>query len=256
MNAKSGWTWVRLGFALFRKRPAEMSALFFAYLFLNLVVCLVPLIGPMLPLILVPVFAISFMQACHNIDGDQAVSPGLLWIGFRSPALSKLLTLGLCNIAALVLAEWISSLADGGALRTYVRSMIELDTKYEANPDALLGIIVFFLAYLPGMMAFWHSAPLVVWQRLSVPKALFFSFFAVLRAWQAFIIYGISWIALRMLIPMLAGNLIHLVFGSLLMMALTAVTVSMILTIAMYCSFYPTYTDVFGKPDEENQPAA
>ena len=50
--AHTGWSWVKQGFALFRKQPAEMSTLFLAYMFLMLILGIIPVLGQMLPLIL------------------------------------------------------------------------------------------------------------------------------------------------------------------------------------------------------------
>ena len=87
LPAKTGWLWVKDGFALFRKQAAEVSTLFLSYMFLMLALGIVPVIGQLLPLILVPVFAMSFMQACANIEQGKRVYPNLLLVGFRSPAL-------------------------------------------------------------------------------------------------------------------------------------------------------------------------
>ena len=66
LPAKTGWIWIKEGFALFRKQPAEISTLFLAYMFAMLLLNVVPLLGRILPLVLVPVFAMSFMQACAS----------------------------------------------------------------------------------------------------------------------------------------------------------------------------------------------
>ena len=256
VNAHTGWLWVKQGFTLFRTQSAEMLALFFAYMFLNIGLSFVPLIGPFLPLMLVPVFSVSFMQACREIDAGRPAYPNLILAGFRSPALPGLLALGTLNIAATALAAWVSYQADGGALREYILSLINPESKYVANSDVLIGMAVFCLVYLPALMAFWYAAPLLAWQRMSPAKALFYSFFAVQRAWRAFIFYGLLWVALRMILPGVIGVIVIEIFGSALFAALTILTVTILLTVAMYCSFYPTYTDIFGKPDEVDQPAA
>ena len=63
LPANAGWLWVKQGFALFRKQPAEMATLFLAYMFLMLIIGIVPLFGQILPMVLVPVFSMAFMQA-------------------------------------------------------------------------------------------------------------------------------------------------------------------------------------------------
>ena len=66
--SKVGIEWIRQGFALFRKQPAELSMLFLLYMLLMCAVSLIPLIGQALPLLLVPVFSMAFLQACVHIE--------------------------------------------------------------------------------------------------------------------------------------------------------------------------------------------
>ena len=251
VNALSGWTWVKQGAALFRRRPAELSILFFTYIFLNMGL----LVLPILPFLLVPVFSIGFLQAVRMVDLGGLVSPTLLFFGFRSRFLPKLLLLGALNVIGLFVAEMIASAADDGALRAFVTATIEAGGKLTAEPpDFFLWESVLFLAYLPTVVALWYAAPLVVWQNMSVPKAVFFSFFSVLRRWPAFIVFALSWMSSRMLSGLFI-NLIGKIMGNDLMLALIAFPISMSLVVVMYCSFYPAYTDVFGKPEEDDQSA-
>src|SRR5438046_774177 len=114
LPAKTGWIWVKEGFALFRKQPAEISTLFLAYMFLMLAVGIVPVLGQLLPLILVPVFSMAFMQACVQIEREKRVFPSVLLTGFRSPALKNLLILGCLYLLAAIIAIAASTLIDGG----------------------------------------------------------------------------------------------------------------------------------------------
>ena len=68
LPAATGWQWIKDGFALFRKQPAELSTLFLTYMFLMMIITIIPLVGQVLPLVLVPVFSIAFMQACVQVE--------------------------------------------------------------------------------------------------------------------------------------------------------------------------------------------
>jgi hypothetical protein len=92
--AKEGISWIKQGFALFRRQPSELSMLFLLYMLLMFSLSLIPLIGQLLPLMLVPAFTMAFMQACVEIEADRKVKPSLLLTAFRSPALGTLLKLG------------------------------------------------------------------------------------------------------------------------------------------------------------------
>ncbi|MFZ6872488.1 BPSS1780 family membrane protein [Undibacterium sp. Di27W] len=248
VKALSGWTWITQGAALFRRRPLELSVIFFTYIFLNMASCVLPF----LPLLLAPAFSIGFLQAVRTVDLGGVVSPNLLFFGFRSRVLPKLLLLGALNFIGFLIAEMIASAVDGGALRAFVKATIATGGKLATEPpDFSLWENVFFLAYLPTIVALWYAAPLVVWQKMSAPKAVFFSFFSALRIWPTFVVFILSWLGLRMLSGLLI-NLIGSILGNDLMLTVIAFPISIMLIVVMYCSFYPAYTDVFGKPDDED----
>jgi len=251
LPAKTGWLWVKQGVALFRKQPAEMSTLFLSYMFLMLALNIIPILGQLLPLILVPVFGIAFLQAAQNIEQDKRVYPNLLLTGFRSPALRNLLLLGMLYLLAAVVAVAVSRLADGGI---FWNAMLGtgLDTKDIENSNISLAMIVAALVYIPAAMAFWFAAPLIVWQQMSLGKALFYSFFAVRRAGRAFIVYGLVWLLIGVLLPAAVSTIIALLIDNITIMMFILLPLSIILTVIMYCSFYPTYTAVFGKPASDD----
>jgi len=249
LPAKSGWLWVKEGFALFRKQPAEMSTLFMAYMFLMLVVGLVPLLGQVLPLFLVPIFSIGFLQACANIERGQRVFPNLLLTGFRSPARNRLLQLGVLYLLAAILVIAVSSIIDGGVFWQAMSGQRGLEA--ETMRDSNMGLAMLFAAtlYTPAAMAFWYAAPLIAWQKMGVAKAIFYSFFAVYRQGRAFLVYGLAWAALGVLLPVVASLVTALLFEKAIITVMVLLPLSIVLTVVMYCSFYPTYTHVFGKPD-------
>lgn len=251
--ARTGWLWLKEGIALFRQQPAELSTLFLGYMFLMLVLSLVPVVGQLAPLILVPVFAMAFMQACRHIEQGKRVYPNLLLTGFRSPALGRLLTLGLLYLLAAYAAVGASSLVDGGAFWTAMTS-VSAEAK-EAKGGNFLAIVVAALIYIPAGMAFWFAAPLIAWQQMPVSKSLFYSFFAVRSSGRAFIVYGLAWLLFGVLLPSIIGFVFGLLFSMTVAMFIL-LPLSIILTVVMYCSFYPTYTAIFGRPSNDDTPAA
>jgi hypothetical protein len=102
--------------------------------------------------------------------------------------------------------------------------------------------------YTPAAMAFWYAAPLIAWQEMGVGKAVFYSFFAVKRSGQAFLVYGLAWLLIGVILPAVLSSIVALVVGKAFAVMVVLLAVSLILTVVMYCSFYPTYTHVFGRP--------
>ena len=129
LPAITGWLWVKEGFAIFRKQPAELSTLFFGYMFLMLAVGIIPVIGQLLPLILIPLFSMTFMHACVHVMTGKRVYPNLLLVGFRSPAVRTLIKLGTLYLVAAIVAIGASSLVDGGVFWQAITGQITLDAE-------------------------------------------------------------------------------------------------------------------------------
>jgi len=123
--AKEGIGWIKQGFALFRRQPSELSMLFLLYMLLMFSLSLIPLIGQLLPLMLVPAFTMAFMQACVEIEADRKVKPSLLLTAFRSPALATLLKLGALSMRDGVLAcGSTGDLATHGAVQSHFLQLL------------------------------------------------------------------------------------------------------------------------------------
>ncbi|HJU71817.1 MAG TPA: BPSS1780 family membrane protein [Paucimonas sp.] len=252
LPAKTGWLWVKEGFALFRKQPAELSTLFLLYIFLMFALGIIPVLGQLLPLVLVPVFSMAFMQACAQVEQGKRVYPNLLLTGFRSPAVRPLLILGVLYLLAAVLAIAASALVDGGAFWNMMSGQAALDPKTTRDANLMLAMLCAAMVYVPAAMAFWYAAPLVAWQDMGVGKSLFYSFFAVRNATRAFLVYGLAWAALGVILPAIVSSFIALLLGTAMVAIVILLPLSLVLTVIMYCSFYSTYKSIFGKPPPQD----
>lgn len=252
LSAKTGWLWINQGWTLFWKQPTEMLALFLVYMLIMLSLSIIPIIGQALSLILVPIFTMSFMQACLYIEKGQRVYPNLLLINFLWSKLSKLLILGILYLLIAFITIAISMLIDDGIFwKAITNSEINHITIKDSN-NIRVAIIITIIMYIPTTMAFWFAAPLIVWQKMSLGKALFYSFFAVYSAGKAFIVYMLTWIGIGILIPVIINIMITLFINNVAIIVFILLPLSMILSLIMYCSFYPTYTTIFGDPQYSN----
>lgn len=249
LPAPTGWLWIKEGFALFRKQPADISTLFIGYMFMMLVLGVLPVLGQLLPLMLIPVFSIAFMEACRRIAVGRRVYPNLLLAGFRSPQVKSLLFLGLLYLLAAMLAVAASSIVDGGLFWRAMSGQTALDPKTVEGSNLLSAMIFAGVVYLPAAMAFWYAAPLIAWQNMPVGKAVFYSFFTVYRQGRAFLVYAAAWIGIGVLLPSFVSLIAGAILGRALTTMLVLLPLSVALTVVMYCSFYPTYTRVFGDPE-------
>lgn len=242
LPAIAGWQWIKRGAALFVKQAGGLSTLFFAYMFLMLLAGLLPFIGQVLPVILVPVFSIAFMQACVHIEQGKRVFPNLLLVGLRKPAFPSLLALGLLYLLMLALALGVASLVDDGMLWRVLSGEIDVQSEQVRESNVGTAILLTIVLYIPAAMSFCFAAPLIYWHKMSVGKAVFFSFFGVLRLIKAFIVFALAWFA----ISIISTKLVLVLFGQGQLAMTVMFPLSIVLTVIMHCSFYASYRQVFG----------
>lgn len=252
LPAISGWLWIRQGFLLLRQRMAEMATLFLGYVLSVLILGMIPILGQILAVVLTPTFSIAFMQACLNIEQGKRVLPTLLLSGFRSPAFKRLLALGLLYLAVAALALMVAGLVSDGMIWQVLSGKIELDEKTLKDSNISLAMMCGLIVYIPVILAFWFAAPLIYWQDMGVGKAVFFSFFAVLRAAKAFLMYGSAWFGLSTF-GFICATLVSVPLGALLgaqmASAITMYVLLIFLSSLNQCAFYYSYTQSFGRPE-------
>ncbi|UGQ47104.1 BPSS1780 family membrane protein [Massilia endophytica] len=251
LPAITGWQWVKQGFSLFRQQPGGLSTLFLGYMFIMLFFGLIPVLGQLLPVILVPVFSVAFMRACAFIDYKRRIVPALLVSGFQKPAFPQLFALGMLYLAVAALAVGLSALVDDGMFIQLLTGRVQANSPELRGSNIGSAILLAVLVYLPGAMGFAFAAPLIYWQKMSLGKAIFFSFFSVLRSIKAFAVFAASWFGMTVL----ASQLILLIFGRNQFAMTLMMPMSVILTVVLHCSFYAAYRQIFGQPEAE-APAA
>jgi hypothetical protein len=245
--AKTGWLWVKEGFALFRRQPMELSTLFLCYMFMMLGIGIIPLAGEVLPLLLTPVFSMAFMQACVQVERGERVYPGTLLAGFRSPAFRKLAMLGVFYLIAAIIAIAASAVVDGGQFWKIITGQIPLNEDTVRDSNISLAMMFSAAVWIPASMAFWYAPPLIMWNGMGVGKAMFYSFFSVKKAALAFIVYGLAWFLVGGMLPTIVASLTALVLGQAMAVTVILAPTLLVMTVVLYCSFYPTYTCIFGK---------
>jgi hypothetical protein len=246
LRATQGWRWVRDGFALLRRQPVALLAITFLNLMLLSLSVVIPLFGPVAPLVLTPALLVGVMHAMRAVEAGKAPSPLLLFAGFRDgggQAWKPLLVLGAFNAAATLLALGLAALADGGTLMKLATGQMTPDEPAVEEGSLVYAAIVFVLVYTPVQMSLWYAPLLVAWHRVPPFKALFFSFFAVLRNKGAFLVFALGWFGAAFVASFAIRLLNALLAGSPLLLSMLLSPLSLLMITAVYCSFWPTYRD-------------
>ncbi|RJX33524.1 MAG: hypothetical protein C4516_01675 [Oxalobacter sp.] len=254
LTARHGWNWIKQGFAIFRMHPGQFSLLFSTYLVILIALAFIPFLGSFLQAFFAPIFSMIFMIACAQIERKGELNPLQLRASFDPPVGKRIFTLGAIYVAIglfLSLAVMFVFSSLGNVLMgELLKGGPAVKTTAQQDIGVLITMLTFFLIFMPPL---WYAAPLIVWQKMPVFQAMFYSFFAVFRAIRAFIVYFLGWMLVGVLCPVFISGLLATVVGkSFAMVLLFLMTIFM--SILLYCSFYPTYIDVFGKPDLPHTP--
>jgi hypothetical protein len=165
----------------------------------------------------------------------------------RRALLTLCVIYGLSAVGILLLCELIS----GGAMQ---RLMLLLGQS-EPNPEELsallsepgvaaaglaFGVLVTLLS-----VPFWHAPALVHWGAQGVGQALFSSTLAVWRSRGAFLVYGLSWVAVFMLFGA-ASAILFALLGLHQLAPWIALPAGLMFSAVFYVSLLFTFNDSFG----------
>jgi hypothetical protein len=243
--ASRGRAWFSLGWRLFKRSPLGWLTLVLAYWMLVALLNEVPVAGSLISTLLLPAFSVSFMAACAEAERGVRPSIRMLLIGFRK-RLPTLLVVGGLYLISILAVLGISAFLDGGTLfRWIVRGVPPPDTAI-ADGSVLRALLLASIVAAPGLMAFWFAPVLTAWRDMGAVQSMFYSFFASLRNWRAFAVYGMV-IAISALVISLAVTVLAVAArGSpgALRGVMLGLTVGLLPTI--FASFYYSYKDIFG----------
>ena len=252
--ARQGAQWVRRGFAVFVKQPMAFAGLFAAFLFAVFALTLLPVVGPLLLLALLPLGSLGFMVATQDALAGRFPLPRAFIAPLRGGRAQSLaiVKLGLIYAAAtwgiLAFSDWL----DGGALD----ALMEAQTSGAAAPDVIadkladprleIGVLLRF--GLLGLLSvpFWHAPALVHWGGQKAGKSLFFSTIACWRNKGAFAVYSLTWLCVFLLFALVA-NLLFALVGRAQLVPFVAMPASLIFSTVFYASLYFTFADCFAQ---------
>jgi len=250
--ANQGLLWAQLGVRTFLRRPIAFAALLGAFVLAAFAAALVPFIGPLIGLAMLPLVTLGFMLASRIVIEGGVPTPMVYVVPLRAERsrVISLLWLGAVYAAATFAALWISGVVDGGALAGLMQPVpdgqnpSDVVAKRLAEPGLLAGLAL--RLGLTGLLSvpFWHAPALVYWDGQSVAQSLFSSTLACWRYRGAFLVYALAWCAFVMMFGM-AASLVFALFGSPEMFAVAGVPISLMITTVFYASLYFTFADSF-----------
>jgi hypothetical protein len=226
LPASTGWDWLKQGIDLFRKQPAALTTLLFANILVSIFLSFVPLLGPLLS------------------------TPAVLLTGFRQPALAALCKIGLIYVGLGLVEMSVVALSMGPE---FFQKIAARQADPKAAESLSMEVLVFLLIGLLNvvmMVTLYFAAPLAFWKRMTTGKALFYSFFAVVRAARVFLVLLLAWFGILMALVMA----VLLLFGDAAIGRVVAVWLVFLFMLLLQCALYAGYRTIFGKPADDGAP--
>lgn len=249
--ARTGWTWIGLGWKTFLRQPLALAGLFFMFMLLASLVSMVPGLGVAIVLTLIPTVNLGLMAATREAAAGRFPMPLMLFTALRGPQdrVRQMLLLGAAYAMVVAAVLLVVAMLAGDAIGPLnVSDNPSTEELQEAVAQRSTALLLFLLLYTPVAMAFWHAPALVHWHGVSPVKALFFSIATCWANKWAMMVYVLGW----SLVFVLAGNLITGIaaaMGGAAAVQIVILPAILLMAAAFHTSIYFTYRDSFVRED-------
>jgi len=239
--ARTGIQWVKLGIKTFGKQPLALTGLFFMYTAAFSILLLIPVVGFVLALGIVPAATLGLMAATKEAEKGRFPMPTVLISAFRAgkQQMRAMLVLGLLYAGACTIVMTLLPL-----LVDVPQQQASATTEAMLTPQFQMVLLVGTLLYLPISLMFWHAPALVHWHGVSPVKSLFFSTVACLRNAKAFLMYGLAWVGV-VFVAALVITLIATMTSNPQVAAAALMPLGLLITAMFSTSLYFTFRDSF-----------
>lgn len=239
LNAARGWVWVKQGYQLIMRNPLLSISLALAGVLVIFAVSYIPLLGPSVAVLLLPVLLAGYMRICRALEEDEEVELQQLFAGFGKHAI-RLVSLGGFMIMGVLIISMVMIFI-GGELLTSLLEGFQAGSDPQRLAEVMLAggasvafsLLVGFILMFALIMALQYAPMLVFFSGLPP--------FAALRA-------SLSG-SLRNIIPYTVYSLIMQIIALLFSVLPSGVELVVLLPLSL-TSLYVSYRNIFPFPGE------
>jgi len=227
VDAGRGWGWIAEGFELFKKQAGLWIGIVVVLLVITVALSLIPLLGAIATVLLMPVFGGGLMLGCRSLHRDGTLEFNHLFAGFKTQTGSLVALGGFAIVGWIIVALPVLAIVGTGAFFGAARS--DAAGVAAIGSSFALAMLVMLALSILVYMALWFAPALVVLRGVAPVAALQSSFSGCLKNIVPFLIYGLVVFVLGILatIPLGLG---WLVLGPVLV-----------------ASIYTAYRDIYGE---------
>jgi hypothetical protein len=256
--ARRGIAWLREAAGMLAAARVPWLFLLLVYYVIQLMVSVVPVVGPLAMMVMRPVFGVGFLAAAWTQERGGLPEIRHLFRGFQTNLLA-LLPIGVVLVVGTTLAVLATVLVDGGVLLDAITSNAKPDEALAANGRVEAAMLFGIVCALPTLLAVWFAPALIVFQDCSARVALATSLRAALANWRPLAVYGLLLFFYGAVLPGVAIALVALIVPPAAVpyvIALTVVPYVFLFVAAQAISDYVAYRDVFHAHELDAAPPA
>lgn len=252
LPALAGWMWVRDGWSLFRSQPlAFFSWAMFVSLML-MIATITPPIGPLFFIILMPTATLLSLSAGRHATEGRKILLGTWVEPLRQPMVfRRLLGMGGLYVAFCLLLGLAVFMPFSAEVTEALKNVEKTNDLLPLMEAVRTPMIIFGILYVIMAAIFWFAPALVGWHGIRITQALFFSWIACWRNKWAFLVYGLCWLAVFLVVDTLISILVMAGLEP-STAATIQVPINVVATAVLYCSFYTSYVGVFNDGKRES----
>ena len=249
--ARTGVQWFKAGARTFFKQPLALSGLFFMFMAAMSLLTLIPIVGNVLALALLPGATLGLMAATEETTKGKFPMPTVLLSAFRAgrQQLRAMVILGALYAVGFLLVLAISATVDGGKFAHLYLIGGSMTPETLQEPDFESAVLLAMALYMPLSLLFWHAPALVYWHGVTPAKSLFFSLVACMRNFWAFTVYSLVWLG-AFLAMGLAVAVIAALLDSPEVVSGIMFPLAMLMAAMFFTSIYFTFRACFDGSDE------
>lgn len=197
LNAARGWVWVKQGYQLIMRNPLLSIPLALIGTLIMFVAFKVPVVGPLLVVLLMPVVMAGYMRVCRSLEEDEEVELAHLFEGFHKRT-SQLVALGSFAMLGMIITSIAMLTIGGEAFGNLMENMqtasdpeMMMDAMWSAGSGVALSMLVGLALMCVLMMAFQYAPMLVFFHDLAPFAALRTSLTGSLRNLIPYTVYSL-----------------------------------------------------------------
>jgi hypothetical protein len=258
--ASRGVQWLRSGFRVFMKQPLAYSAVFFTAQVGLLLISVIPVLGGIVAVVLLPAISAGYVRATQIVLADGTPTPAVLGDALRQPRTLPMLLLGAAYLLAGGLMMGLAHLLDPDfwtQMQQWMQASSQLGGSGTSTPaqqppppeGMIAGALLRLGLFVPVVLLFWHAPVIVARAGGGVARAVFASALACWRNLAAFFLYGLAWCVLLFVVGAFMG-LVAGAIGQPQLGVLATFPIGLMFATAFYASLHFTVADCIDFDDD------